>query len=215
MVLQRRVYFGALILWVLSVAMFPTWIGRMYSRYGTERWHESGVFGLDGSGGWYRIGPLWKPPRATVEALGVEVPVGAQEVLVLAPSITVRWPFQRLEDGTGDEPVWVIEWSWAANAARLSLGILVLGVLLRVWQWWTGPKEVDPVVATAWSVSLGLAIAWIGLIAVVIGTMGALLLDPVVVGILAAGVVGGLGYRIWSSRARPAIPSSPAATNTP
>jgi hypothetical protein len=92
-----------------------------------------------------------------------------------------------------------IESSWSAIAKYLSLGVLLLGVLAGAWNWWSGPRHYDALLAMAWSVSLGLATAWLCLLVIGAFTMGLALSDPVVVGMLGAGVVAGLAYHSWSS----------------
>lgn len=129
-VLQRRVYCAALLLWMLSIVLFPTEIGQGY---------------------------------------------------------------------------------WFGNAARVSLGVLVLGVVMRVWNWWTGPKELDPVVAMAWSLSLWQVITWPCLI-----FSGAWLVSgDWAAGILSAGLLAGLFYGVWSLRVQAASKSLSTTTNVP
>jgi hypothetical protein len=103
------------------------------------------------------------------------------------------------------------EISWLLNAARLSLGVLVLGAVVRAWNWWTGPKILDPVIAMAWSLSLWQVIAWPCLV-----FSGAWMVsDLLAAGILSAGLFVGVVYGVWSLRVHAASTSSPPATNVP
>jgi hypothetical protein len=193
-VLQRRVYCGALLLWVASIVVLPTWEGRSYMRhhpdaYGnfrTEGWHKSGAFGLEGSRfglgtPFTKIGPLWNPPHNR----------GGWAV--------VRWPFQSVEKkvyADDVDVVGIIEFSWLSNAVRLSLGLLALGVLLRIWRWWTEPQASDPVFVMAWSLSLWQAIAWPCMV-----FSGSWYVSGVLAAaILMAGVLAGVIYGLWSAR---------------
>ena len=195
-VLQRRVYCATLLLWVLSIVLFPTWIGQSYSRDVTGHWHVSGAFGLYGADGWYKASLLWKPPQAHTDVMGVSSPIDAPAPDVNAPQpklARVRWPFQPMADNAS-----VIELSWLMNSARLSLGVIVLGVCVGLWNWRTVPKVYDPVVTMAWSVSLWQVIAWPCLF-----FSGAWMMsEQLAAGVLSAGLLAGILLGVWSARVR-------------
>ena len=212
---QRRVYCGTLLLWVLSIVLFPTWIGQLYSRDATGRWYQSGAFGLYGADGWYKTSPLWKPPQAHCDIMGLSVPLDSPVPDPKAPAldpntpesdpVKVCWPFQTIEAG----PIFpngarVIELSWFPNATRLSLGIIVLGMLVGVWNWWTGPKERDPVIAIAWSLSLWQVIAWPCMV-----FSGAWMVsEQLAAAVLGGGLLAGILFWVWSQRVRGVSTSS-------
>lgn len=84
------------------------------------------------------------------------------------------------------------------TAALLSLGVIVLGAILRVWNWFTRVKEPDPVVTIAWSLSLWQILAWPCMI-----FSGAWLSSEwLAAAILAAGFTTGLAFGAWSLRIR-------------
>jgi|GEM_PF-4505139 len=193
--LQRWIYCSALLVWVLWVALFPTWVGRSYHRFDNSDWRENGVFGLYGSQDGFTIhSPLWNPPNTHADLPGDRSPNDPPHMRTM-----VRWPFQSIEGSASGNSANVIELSWRHNATSLSLGILVLGVLVGAWSWLTGPHPNDAVLGMAWSVSLGLTIAWFCLIVIREFTMGFGLTDFVVTGVLGAGAVGGVAYEIGSS----------------
>lgn len=94
-------------------------------------------------------------------------------------------------------------------AALISLGVIVLGVLLQVWNWWTCVKELDPVATLAWSLSLWQLIAWPCMI-----LSGAWMLsDLLASAILGAGLLVGIAYGAWSLRTLSAVHCGPLKTN--
>ena len=76
----------------------------------------------------------------------------------------------------------------------------MLGVVVRVWTWWTGPRELDPIIAMAWSLSLWQVIAWPCMFFSGVWMLS----DHYATGILGAGLLAGVFYGAWSIRAEAA-----------
>jgi hypothetical protein len=184
--LQRTLYCVGLLLWLLCVALHPTWVGRSYSPDDPRNpgiWSEDGVFGLQGADGVRKWAPVWSPPRAHSSVIAT----------------SVRWPWQR------PNQYHHVELSLSSIASRLSVGLLVLGLILRGANWISRPREPDLLVSVAWSVSLSLVIAWLCIVAIVAFTCGYGATDSVIATILAFGTVAGLIYGIatsWHCRSR-------------
>lgn len=114
---QKTLYIVGLALWISYVLLLPTWVGRMYNedvlRPGV--FTEGGVFGLSGGNPFESQSPLWNPPLPHSDAIAA----------------TVRWPGHPITQHTH------IELALSRIATRLTLGMLVLGVLLRAAAWLT------------------------------------------------------------------------------
>jgi len=92
------------------------------------------------------------------------------------------------------------------TAALLSLGIILLGALLRAWNWLARVKQPDPVATIAWSLSLWQILAWPCMI-----FSGAWLISEWLAAvILAAGFMVGLIFGAWSLRSHSQSPASAA-----
>lgn len=88
------------------------------------------------------------------------------------------------------------------TVALLSLGVIVLGALLRAWNWQIRVKEDDPVVTMAWSLSLCQILAWPCMV-----FSGLWLLSEwLAAAILGAGFIVGLVLGAWSLRIRTESP---------
>jgi hypothetical protein len=191
--LQRTLYCACLVLWVLYVGLCPTWVGRFYSPddpSNPSTWYGGGVFGLQDGDGARKRSPIWSPPRA--------------HSAVIDPS--VRWPWQRPSRRAH------VELALGKMVSQLSLGVLVLGVVLRGVNWIRRPRESDVLVSVAWSISLSLVIAWLCIFAIVAFTFSYGATDGVIVTVLALGGLVGFVYGIatfWHRHSRGATAPAP------
>lgn len=176
-VIQRTLYLVGLVAWVTYVNLYPTWVGRSYHQDMSDPGvaDEIGVFGLRGGEVWVEA-PLWDPPKPSSDAID-------------AP---VRWPGQRVRHSEH------VELALANIAARLSLGVLVLGLLLRASTWLITRRQPDGLVSLAWYLSLSLVVSWICMLALAVITMGSLPTDMGSVGLLSVGALAGLTYGCWT-----------------
>jgi hypothetical protein len=160
----KTLYLIGLTIYGGYVFLYPTWIGRSYYMDAHDHAiHGNGVFGLqrvNPEDPIYQKAPLWSPPRASGNQISSEV----------------RWPWQSARQG------YYVELTLGAITALLSIGVLVLGILLRIGTWLLTPKQSDHLVTLAWSLSLALTIAWIILLPLeLITAMGGGLSDEVIV----------------------------------
>jgi hypothetical protein len=151
--------------------VLPPWVGNSYmpayDNPDTYQWH--GTFGLRDS---ELNSPIWNPPRAHSAEIN---PI-------------VRWPWQAATARAH------VELSTFNLAWRIAVGMVLLGLVLRVWNGITARNRRDRFVDMAWSVSLGTAISILGLMVYGAFTAGYGLTDAVVVGGLSAGALFGLFY---------------------
>jgi hypothetical protein len=80
--------------------------------------------------------------------------------------------------------------------SQLSLGVLVLGLVLRGVNWISRPTETDVFVSVAWSVSLLLIIAWLCIFAITAFTFSYGATDGVIVTVVTAGGLAGFVHGI-------------------
>lgn len=215
---RHWVFFVALVLWTASSLLMPTWIGRSYSKFGTGKWHESGVFGLEGGDGWYKISPMWSPPRAqaTVNASvaivspkagGEPAPIESREIPTSHPprfETTVHWPLTPNPGGS------VIEVCWTVTLLRLFAGVAVLGALLRAWTWVTRSVP-DATVAAIWKTTLSIAVSLVAFGAITIFSFGTLFTDGIAALVLGAGAILGI---VYAAKTRHESPASGMATGS-
>jgi hypothetical protein len=191
----RITYIAGVLIWVLYVALFPTWVGRLYNPenyFGNPgAWHEGGVFGLQGAPtpGFYGRAPIWSPPAAHGDGI----------------QASIRWPWQPVSQRAH------VEIALGRLLARCSAGIILLGILLRVANWINLLGKPDLTDSIAWSLSLALIIAWVTIGVLAVFSMGYAATDPVVTGVLSAGLVAGsayglVAYKIASVRIRSIAP---------
>ena len=184
LVIQRTLYLVGLLAWVsymiLNAILNAPWSGRIYnedvSHPGT--FYEGGTFGLRGGSGPTVHAPVWDPPKPFSDATNAEV----------------RWPWQPVRKHEH------VEIRLVLLASQLSLGILVLGLILRVATWFTVLREPDPVLSVAWSLSLSLLISWLCIWAILVFTAGHGLGDGIFIAIFMLGVVGGCVYGVLTYR---------------
>jgi len=194
MAIQRTLYLVGLVAWITSVILYPTWIGRYLSQDMSRPgdFHEAGVFGLRGADGFKIKSPIWDPPEPESGAIPGQV----------------RWPWQRARQDAH------VELAMGEQAFRFTLGVLVLGMVLRAGTWLTARGQPDAVVTVAWSLSLALALflAWLCLWDVSALTFRYGATDGVIIAMLGLGVVGGCvsgGFSVRSDRSR--FSAAPAA----
>ncbi|NQT38301.1 MAG: hypothetical protein HQ581_12465 [Planctomycetes bacterium] len=81
-------------------------------------------------------------------------------------------------------------------ASRLSVGLLVLGLVVRGISWVGHPKQPDLLVSVAWSISLSLVLAWCCILVIIAGTAGYGATEGVISKVLVVGMAVGLFYGI-------------------
>lgn len=164
----RLAYVVGVVSLVGYVIAFPPWVYMpAYDQPGAYQW--GGTYGLLDA---ELDAPIWNPPRAHSPGINP----------------TVRWPWQA---ATAREHV---ELSTFGIAWRIAIGMVFLGLALRVWNGISARNSRDRFVNMAWSVALGVSISILGLMVYGAFTPGYGLTDAVVVGGLAAGAVFGLAY---------------------
>lgn len=132
-------------------------------------YRRSGTIGLRNEG---MVTPIWDPPSPS--GVGIEA--------------TPRWPWQFADSR------YHIEISTMAIAWRVAIGLILLGIALRLWNAVTARNQRDRFVTMAWSCSIGTLISILGLMVFGAFTAGYGLIDSIVVGALSAGIVFGLVY---------------------
>ncbi len=146
-VLQRKIYVSGLIMWLLYVFLFPTWIGYSHSQ----------VVGLE-----CNHAPIWNAPSP------------------------IRWPWS-----IGDQASFA-KIAFGRVFVRWSIGIIFFGLFLGVTSQVYRSKVPDPVISTGLSVTLGLLIAWMFILALGLFSMGPAETEVLLITILSAGALGGL-----------------------
>ncbi len=189
--IQRTLYLLGLLAWAADAILYPPWSGRLYAPEVTqpETFSQRGTFGLQGP----MRAPLWDPPKPSSDAI----------------QATVRWPWQPVSERAHVEP------SLGGIASRLSVGVLVLGLLLWAWTWVTDQSGPDVVVLFAGSLSLSLVLTWVGLLVIAPFTLGLALTGGVAVTILGLGMFGGCLYGAFALALGRFIAGCPAARDFP
>ena len=181
--LQRTVYFGGILVWLMYGILFPTWIGTSYNYYDIDTmqtrtgWYRGGVFGLADAAGVELQKPIWDPPTAHSD--------------LIHP--TVLWPWQAPNQREH------VEISLQRFATQTSLGILVFGFVLGVFNWIHPPRRVDRLVTIAWSITLAQVIAFLIIVVTTVLTMGFAITDTLVVGVLSGGLLVGFIHGCFAS----------------
>lgn len=175
----RLAYFLGVLSLVIYVIVFPSWTGTSYMPAfdSPNAYQSNGTFGLVDS---ELDAPIWNPPHAHRPDLDA----------------TVRWPWQAVSGPAH------IEMSTFNIAWRFAIGMVLLGLALRVWNGISARNRRDRFVDMAWSVSLGTGISILGLMIFGVFTMGFGLTDSIVVGGLSAGALSGLCYGAVTFRAQ-------------
>lgn len=180
MKLAKVLYIVGVLLWVGYVSLFPTWVGRLYNEDVQHPgvFYVGGAFGLSGGGPFEAQAPLWNPARPHSDAI----------------SAPVRWPGQRISQRAH------VELSLSSTVSRLTLGVLLLGAILRGTAWLLAGDKQGGLVTLAWCLTLSLTLAWICMFMVAAFTMGYGLTDGVVITLLMLGLAAGLVYGVAAVR---------------
>jgi len=172
--LERRLYLLGLIVWLSLTILYPPWAGRIYDVYGAGAVAQIGAFGLRGADGWIKHGLLWNPPKPH------------STVIVATP----RMPWQPALPG------YHVDLALALMATQYSVGVIALGIALRIAHWRFVRSKPDAFVSTALLLSILLSLAFLCIVVLGVLTMGYALTEDVIVGIWMAGVFIAFLYAI-------------------
>lgn len=172
--------------WCTKLALHPVWRGSFYNvnstGFGSQGYYRGGVFALKGGAPAQVSAPIWDPPVPHADIIAA----------------VVRWPWQPV---TQHEHIEIVMSSLVMN---WTFAIITMGAVLRtVWMLFARDTR-NCCVTIWWSVTLSLTAGWIGLLILLVATLGfgvtdaALCVVPLVAAVV--GVVVGVGRVVRSNR---------------